>query len=116
MAPLKCEVIEDFHSTNEEPIFIKKGEAVLVGNEYSGNPDWKNWRWCENKTGKRGWVPEQLLSITGNTGTAQTDYSAKELSVLVGDELVVYRKLNGWAWCEKMFGEFGWVPLRHLRY
>ncbi|MGD8782186.1 MAG: SH3 domain-containing protein [Ignavibacteria bacterium] len=116
MAPTRCEVIEDYHSANEEPIYIKKGETVKVGEEYSGNPNWKNWRWCENNFGKKGWVPEQILAINGSSGKALSDYSAKELSVLVGDELLVYNKLNGWAWCEKMFGEFGWVPLRNIRY
>ena len=42
--------------------------------------------------------PEQCLAISGDTGTLLCDYSAHELNVNVGDEITVYKAINGWAW------------------
>ncbi len=38
------------------------------------------------------------------------DYSAAELSVEPGDELVLHKPESGWHWASKSDGEVGWIP------
>ncbi|EBF3114969.1 hypothetical protein FHL56_22115 [Salmonella enterica] len=60
-----------------------------------------------------GWVPGQILDRDG--GLAKEDYTARELEVRKGDELVGLKSLNGWMWCERLSdGQSGWVPLSLL--
>jgi len=107
-------IIKNHKSSFPDPIIIKKGEKVSVGREYSEDPNWPNWIECESLEGKKGWVPKQCLSISSDTGTALCDYSANELNVKIGDEIIVYKLLNGWAWSQNSKGEYGWVPIKNI--
>ena len=107
-------VIAPYQSTSEYPIVFKQGDTVDVGRSYDGNPEWKDWVWCKNRIGQQGWVPRDLLTISGTYGKALEDYNARELSVDSGNTLEVLRIINGWAWARTSLGETGWVPLRDL--
>ena len=113
-ATSRYRVVKSYRSSNADPIILRKGDTVRVGHDYEGDPEWKDWIWCESKTDKGGWVPRSLITIRGSTGTAREDYSACELNIQKGETLNVIAILNGWAWSRRTNGESGWVPLRNL--
>lgn len=110
----KYHVIKAYRSSNADPISLRKDDAIRVGREYDGDPEWQDWIWCENQTGKGGWVPRNLIAIRGSKGTAREDYCACELCVQRGETLNAIEVLNGWVRAQRSNGETGWVPLRNL--
>ena len=107
-------VTSAFETTNPDPISFKAGELIKVGQKFTDDPEWTNWIKCENAMGKSGWTPLEVLRIDGEWATAVIDYTAHELTVAIGDCLVVAQLLNGWAWACTESGEWGWVPARNL--
>jgi hypothetical protein len=107
-------IIKDHKSSFPDPIILKKGEKVFVGQEYSEDPDWPGWIECKTKSGKKGWVPKQYLKISRDAATVLCDYNANELNVKAGEEVMVYEFVNGWAWSKKSTGEYGWIPVRNI--
>jgi hypothetical protein len=111
--PKKYLVIKDYKSPYPEPILFHKGEAVEVGKEFTDDPDWENWVWCEGEKTK-GWVPKQFLEINEGSGVFNRDYNALELSVSVGEELLVSEVINGFGMAVKADKQKGWVPIKNL--
>ena len=107
--------IQDYQSPYPEPIMFNKCESVIIGKEFTDDPDWKDWIWCEGEQNNQAWVPKQYLEIEGNTGKFTTDYNAQELSVEVGETIKVYETINGFGMAEKPNGERGWVPMKNLQ-
>lgn len=107
-------VIKDYKSPYPDPIVFQKGEKVKVGQEFKGDPEWKNWIWCEGKNNKKAWVPKQYIVIDGMNGTFNKEYNAMEISVKVGERLVVYEIVNGFGMSEKTNGTRGWVPMKNI--
>ncbi len=103
-----------YDSPYPDPIVFQKGDGVEIGNEFTDDPDWKNWVWCKGKNGKQAWVPVQYLILQGERGIFRRDYNALELSVSEGERLWVYEEINGFGMAEKADGKKGWVPLRNL--
>ena len=114
MSSKRFQVIKDHQSSFPDPIILKKGDKVAVGREHLEEPDWPNWVECKSPDGKMGWAPKQYLTISDDTGIALRDYSGNELNVRVGEEIIVYKTLNGWAWARNSVGQYGWVPLRNI--
>lgn len=108
-------VIGAYRSPYPRPIVFQKGEKVTIGREFTEDPDWKDWVWCEGEHGNQAWVPKQYLKIEAGGGVMSTDYNALELSVTTGETLAVYEIVNGFAMAEKQSGERGWVPLKNLQ-
>lgn len=107
-------VTEAYRSPYPRPIIFHKGEKVRVGREFTEDPDWVDWVWCEGQHGNKAWAPQQYLETEAGTGIFKTGYNALELSVSVGEVLKVYEVVNGFAMAEKSDGKLGWVPLRNL--
>lgn len=99
-----------------EPITFAKGAPLAVGERYVGPEGWNDWLFCETPGQKGGWVPAQVIEITGDgTARAGEDYTARELDVRVDEVVLGTRRLNGWIWCERADGSAsGWVPLANL--
>jgi len=112
--PGRYRVIAPYMSPYPEPLVFRQGDRVAVGDEFADDPDWQNWLWCERADGVKAWVPEQYLAIRGNEGVFTREYNALELSVGVGDELVIYEEVNGFGMAETADGRRGWVPMKHL--
>ena len=110
-----CQVVAPYQCSNANPIVLRPGEHVKVGREFTEDPDWPGWIWCENAAGQGGWVPRRLIGVSGPEGTARAAYTARELSVQPKEILTVERILNGWAWARRGNGETGWVPMRNLK-
>lgn len=96
-----------------DPIVLRQGDALIVGERYAGPEGWDDWYFCSTPAHSGGWVPAQVIDRQADgSGRATEDYTARELDVDVDDTLVGGRVLNGWVWCRRASppGE-GWVPL-----
>jgi hypothetical protein len=110
----RFQVVSAYKSPYPDPIVFQKGEKVTVGQGFKGDPEWAHWVWCTGTNGKQAWVPTQYLHIDGRNGTFKKDYNALELSVTVGERVVVYEVVNGFGMTEKTDGTRGWVPMKHM--
>ncbi|MBN1218919.1 MAG: SH3 domain-containing protein [Anaerolineae bacterium] len=109
--PSICRVISAYQAAYPDPLVIKVGEKLTVGEKES---EWSGWLWCTNQDGKSGWVPEKYVEHKGDIGVARFDYDATELSVDIGQELIIDCEESGWIWCTNQQGLQGWVPVVHL--
>jgi uncharacterized protein YgiM (DUF1202 family) len=107
----KARVIQDYRARDEKPLTIAAGELLTCGKK---DPDWPGWIWCTNWKGKGGWVPESYLSNQGENWTALRDYTARELSVKVGEFLTLRDLESGWYWASDRSGRSGWVPAKNV--
>lgn len=112
--PVHYRVIQDYRSPYPDPIIFLQGEQVAVGREYKDDPEWAGWVWCRGENGQEAWVPKVYLQDRGEEGLFTTDYNAVELSVSVGEQLLVYEIVNGFGMAEKEDGSRGWVPMKCL--
>lgn len=104
-------VIGDYQLAFPDPLIIRAGEKLSIGEKKSS---WPGWIWCTNGKGHSGWVPERYLERKGKTGLALYDYDATELSVSAGEELALGKGESGWIWCTNQKGKSGWVPAEHV--
>lgn len=111
--PIRYQVTRDYKSPYPNPLIFKKGDRVEIGEEFNDDPDWKNWLWCEGPDHK-AWVPKQFLKMNGKEGILKRDYDAMELSVNVGEALLIQKIVNGFGMAEKSDGTKGWVPMKNL--
>jgi len=106
-----CRVIFAYQLAYPDPLVISAGEELTIGEKES---EWSGWVWCTNQDGKSRWVPEKYVERKGDTGIACYDYEATELSVSVGEELIMGKEESGWIWCTNQEGQSGWVPADHV--
>jgi hypothetical protein len=106
-------VIKNHKSELQVPLIAKKGE-IVEGQERE--TEWKGWLWCRNTSGVHAWVPKAYLESTSESGHFQflQDYTARELTVEIGQEVIVLDEESGWAWVRTPLGDEGWVPLENL--
>lgn len=108
----KCRVIEDYISPYTEPWKMVRGEILSIGEK---DTEWTGWIWCTNKDGESRWVPESYLELQGNSGKAKQDYDSTELSVKIGEELIIEKEESDWYWVKNQQGKWGWVPIKHVQ-
>lgn len=110
-------VMQENKNSNEDPIELKMGDVVKLGEKSNDTETWANWIYCtSHRTQKAGWTPIQILKIDGESAVATTDYIATEMTVSIGDILIGSNELNGWVWCvREADAESGWVPLNCLK-
>lgn len=95
-----------YRAVYPDPITLRAGDELTVERR---DDEYPTFLWCTaTRTGKSGWVPDAYLDLSRVLPTALCDYDAAELSVEVGDELVVLDELGGWVWCRRTTGELGW--------
>jgi SH3-like domain-containing protein len=94
-----------------DPICVTAGERVSVGRE---DDEFPGWRWCKASDGREGWVPVELLSKQRGEATVLQDYSARELPVHPGEEVVVEEARHDWLLVRNARGERGWIPASHV--
>ena len=116
--PRKCRVIADHQALYPNPLTVEAGDLLIISEKaeyWNGNPSWV-WIWCTDARGKTGWVPKGLIDVQSNglTGIARYGYTATELTVAIGDELIAEREESGWLWCTNSQGKSGWVPADHI--
>jgi uncharacterized protein YgiM (DUF1202 family) len=109
--PLICRVIAEYQSPYSDPVVFSAGEELTIGEKESA---WSGWVWCTNRDGKSRWVPETYVEQKGDVGVMRRDYEATELSVTVGEELVMGEEESDWIWCTNQKGQSGWVPITNI--
>ena len=97
-------------STYPNPIHFEAGDRVAVGREDDEFPGWVRVR---TRDGNEGWAPEQFLdAVDAGYGIANTTYTARELTTMVGERLRCLKTVNDWHWVANNAGATGWVPAR----
>jgi hypothetical protein len=94
-----------------DPIQLEAGDQVKLGEEEQ-EEKWKGWIWGETDT-QKGWIPMQIVNISADrtTGIITESYSAQELDVDAGDQIVPLKSLNGWTWAlNQRTNRHGWIP------
>jgi len=107
-------VLASYVAAYADPITMKAGELLVLDGREDNWQGW-TWLWCSNQQGKSGWVPQSYVKQTEQEGyVALYDYNAKELSVQIGEALLVAQFESGWFWCSDQHGQSGWVPAEHV--
>lgn len=106
-----CRVVRPYETPFSNPIVMKAGDRLRAEEKES---EWPGWLWCVHPDGKSGWVPETYVERDGDSAIAVHDYDAAELTVQVGEELLIAKEEAGWFWCTNENGESGWVPTEHV--
>jgi uncharacterized protein YgiM (DUF1202 family) len=104
-------VIAARETSYPKPLEVGEGDKLTVGQR---DEDWKGFLWCANPTGQGGWVPEDYIEQSGAVGVMRCDYTAKELTITEGEELILHKSQSGWYWATNHAGESGWVPTDHI--
>ena len=112
MKKKSCKVIADYKSPFPDPLKLQKGNAVHVEEKES---EWPGWIWCISKEGNQGWAPYNYLEIQGKNATVLQDYDATELTVTLGEELIIEDQESGWVWVSNKEGKRGWVPIKNVK-
>lgn len=110
-------VIHSHVSEFPEPMTLRTGDGVLVGERYDGPEGWPDWYFCTAPDQEPGFVPAQLLDrhVDGSAKMLE-DFTNRELDVVEGQVLQGNRQLNGWLWVVRISdGATGWVPLDKVR-
>lgn len=110
-------VIAPHVSEFPEPLVLKTGDRVSVGEVYDGPESWPDWYLCSAPGQEAGFVPGQILARHGDgTASLREDFTNKELDVVPGEILHGGRQQNGWVWATRLSdGAAGWVPLENVR-
>lgn len=110
-------VVQAHTSEFPNPMLVRKGDRVAVGERYDGPEGWPDWYLCTPADQQAGFVPAQFLDRHADgSATMLEDFTNKELDVAQGEILRGERELNGWVWVVRLVdGETGWVPLENLR-
>jgi len=109
-------IVTEKHETEyPNPIILKTGEKVIIGEEFEGYENWTNWIYCKKiDDSNGGWVPKQIIKYDDEI--IIKDYSAKELNVEKGMIIEGIEELNGWLWSKnKSTGEEGWIPMEKIK-
>jgi SH3-like domain-containing protein len=107
----KVRIRQEYKIEYADPIRVAAGGRVSVGREDNEFPGWK---WCRASDGREGWVPKEFLSGEGAEATALHDYSALELAVQPGEEVVIEDARHDWLLVRNANGERGWIPASHI--
>jgi hypothetical protein len=112
---MKYLVIKAHRTEYPNPIYLEKGELVILGEE--SDKSWPNWVFCRKTDGSNeGWVPKQIIRYKNSKGEIIEDYSAKELNIDVETIVEGINELNGWLWLKNTkTNELGWIPIENLK-
>ena len=104
--------VKDPHKGTEgEPLIVHRGDRLRFEHRKT---EWPGWIWCTADSDKTAWVPESWTVMEDDTCVMHRDYSARELSVAVGESFTGALIESGWIWGTDEHGRIGWVPLRCL--
>jgi hypothetical protein len=110
---VKVRVIEEYQAEYPDPIQAKAGDDVVL--DWENKTDIAGWVWSTNQAGKSGWVPIAYLDIHGEKGKLLHDYSARELTVHVGEVLTVHKTESSFHFVTDENGQQGWVPTKNVK-
>lgn len=108
---IAAKVIKNHRSDFPNPLILKKGERLSVSPKKT---NFEGWIWCTTDEGNSGWVPENFTKNADNDCVMLVDYDATELSVSVGEKLIILSEESDWVWCLNSKKQKGWVPLENV--
>jgi SH3-like domain-containing protein len=103
----KLRVTRPYNIQYSDPISVRAGERLTIGRRDDAVP---GWRWCTASDGREGWIPVELLSGEEPQTTILQDYSARELQVVDGEEVMIEEARHGWLRVRNQNGTRGWIP------
>ncbi len=106
-------VVVAYETQYPDPLSMNAGDALKIVK--ARDDEWPGWVFCENSSGKRGWVPEKSIKIDGDVAVGQQSYVAREVTVMEGEIVRIENVESGWAWVTNMTDQTGWVPLKNLK-
>jgi uncharacterized protein YgiM (DUF1202 family) len=77
--------------------------------------EFPGWMWCTASDGRQGWIPVELLLRDAAQTIVKQDYSARELPVQPGEEVVIEDSRHEWLLVRNTQGERGWIPNSHAQ-
>lgn len=95
-----------------DPLVVRVHDIVSLGDR---DDEWPGWIWCVDKAARGGWLPEDIVELTGEAGRIREAFDTTELTVDVAEAVHGGRIVAGWQWCRHADGREGWVPVRCLR-
>ena len=104
-------VTKEHQASYPDPLVVKSGDQLAIGKK---DTQWPAFVWCTNEQEVSGWVPEKHLDRQGDRGIALQDYSTAELTISVGEKVVLERQDSGWYWVTNQAGQSGWVPVENV--
>lgn len=104
----RARVVRDYRTQYANPIRFAAGDLVTLGER---DTEWPAFIWTVTADGNAGWAPFEWLTPLGDgRAEALRDYSAQELDVDAGDDIVLHHELGGWWWAENSQHQSGWIP------
>lgn len=94
----------------DDPLRVRKGAVVRITKRELWD-DRHPWVWGIADDGREGWIPEEFVEQFDERATLLRDYNAIELTVALGDNLIIIDEANGWYWAQNRRRETGWVPV-----
>ena len=107
---MQVRALKDWTQSYDPALKVARGDRLLVVTE--DTTKWAGWVWCTDVSNLSGWLPVQVFDTlkVGKFNTAINSFDTIELTVSIGEMLIVSNKLNGWTWCRNGCGKEGWVP------
>ncbi|CAB1262246.1 SH3 domain protein [Vibrio cholerae] len=107
-------VVEEHTSEYPNPIYLKQGDEVQLGEM---DDEFPNWIFVTTDSGVQGWTPAQYIETISGTkkGILLHDYDAVGLNTQFGEKLAVLFELNSWYRVSRSTGEVGWVPAKTVK-
>ncbi len=103
-------VIKAYKRSDDDAMQVTQGEVMSVTKPELWD-DHHPWLWCVTASGKEGWMPESFVEVNREQGIALRDYNAIELTVKIGDDLIIFDEVGGWYWVQNTRHKYGWVPI-----
>lgn len=103
-------ITRDYQPQYSDPLEVASGEKVRVGRE---DEEFPGWRWCTAPDGREGWIPVELLTSQDAEASVLEEYSARELEVRSGEEVVVVDSRHEWLLVRNDRNRRGWIPASH---
>ncbi len=101
----------DYQAAYPDPLVMQAGDELHLGRQ---DEQWPGWIWCTSLNGMEGWVPISYLEVRGKLGIARSDYTARELTIHVGEKLTIWDFEAGWYWASNPDSCSGWIPGDHI--
>lgn len=106
-------VLRPYTAQYADPIEVAVGERVHFVDR-ADDGEYAGWKWAVASDGREGWVPRSYFSGSDSSARALRSYSARELNVAPGGEVLELDAFSGWLWVIDRNGRCGWVPVASL--
>jgi len=102
---------QSYNTQYKDPIRVNAGERVRFIDR-ADDGEFAGWKWAQATDGRGGWVPQVYFGPNDHNGYAHAlrSYSARELDVGAGDQILELDQFSGWLWVIDRKGSCGWIP------